>query len=68
MRRSRSNEVVRRWGKALESLWIGHTEQVMKKHYAVATDDDFLKAAGQISHAESHAQQREIAANVAIFH
>ena len=46
MRRSRSNEVVRRWGKALESLWIGHSEQVMEDNYLDSMDEDFLKATG----------------------
>ena len=61
MRMSRSNEVADRWGAKLESLWIGHSEQVMRKHYAAATDEDFTEAAGacldgQISHAKSHAK------------
>ena len=41
MRRSRSNEVVRRWGETKESLWIGHTADVMERHYRQHLDDDF---------------------------
>ena len=55
MRRSRSNEVADRWRPKLESLWIGHTEQIMRRHYAGATDEDFLNAAELIAHAKSHA-------------
>ena len=62
MRRSRSNEVRRKWGDLKERLWIGHSERVMEKHYAVLSDDEFLEAAGtamegKISHAELHAIQ-----------
>ena len=32
MRRSRSNEVADRFGVKKESLWIGHSEDVMEKH------------------------------------
>ena len=46
MRRSRSNEVVRRWGKARESPWIGHSEQVMEDNYLDSMDEDFLDASG----------------------
>jgi integrase len=60
MRMTRSNEVESRWGSRLESLWIGHSEQVQKKFYAMATAEDFAKATGadmdgQIPHAKSHA-------------
>ena len=41
MRRSRSNEVVRRWGETKESLWIGHTVDVMERHYRQHLDEDF---------------------------
>jgi len=41
MRRSRSNEVARRWGETKESLWIGHTVDVMEKHYRQHLDEDF---------------------------
>ena len=41
MRRSRANEVVRRWGETKESLWIGHTADVMEKHYRQHLDEDF---------------------------
>jgi len=41
MRRSRANEVVRRWGEAMEKLWIGHTADVMEKHYLCPLDTDF---------------------------
>jgi len=60
MRRSRSNEVLERWGEVKESLWIGHSTQVMKKHYAKLSDDVFAEAAGaelgcENSHAKLHA-------------
>jgi len=60
MRMSRSNEVRRRWGPVLESLWIGHSEKVMKDHYALVSDEEFAEAAGaslesQNPHATSHA-------------
>ena len=32
MRRSRANEVLRKWGEAMERMWIGHTQNVMKEH------------------------------------
>ncbi|MCL2004700.1 MAG: hypothetical protein FWG73_00920 [Planctomycetaceae bacterium] len=41
MRRSRANEVVRRWGETKESLWIGHTADVMERHYRQHLDADF---------------------------
>jgi integrase len=41
MRRSRANEVVRRWGEAKESQWIGHSWDVMEKHYLLQLDEDF---------------------------
>ena len=61
MRMSRSNEVRRRWGQVLESLWIGHSERVMKDHYALVSDEEFAEAAGanlesQVPHAHAHAQ------------
>jgi hypothetical protein len=46
MRMSRSNEVLSTWGEAKESLWIGHSVQVMKNHYLCVSDDDYAKAAG----------------------
>ena len=68
MRRSRSNGVLREYGAVLEREWIGHSTKVMQEHYFQVTDEDFLKASGKFSHAESHAQGREIATNVAISH
>ena len=60
MRMSRSNEVLRRWGEIKESLWIGHSDKVMKKFYAWLDDDDFSEAAGEldtsISHVANHAK------------
>ena len=44
MRRSRSNEVLRKHGSQLESLWIGHSEKVMEEHYFDVADEDFEKA------------------------
>jgi len=60
MRRSRSNEVRRRWGDLKERLWIGHSAKVMQDHYFRLTDEDYSSAAGtvsesQIPHAELHA-------------
>ena len=46
MRRSRSNEVFRRWGEAQERLWIGHSTDVMEKHYLQSLDEDFMMVAG----------------------
>jgi integrase len=45
MRMSRSNEVLRQFGSQKESLWIGHTADVMSKHYFQLSDDDFTEAA-----------------------
>jgi len=67
MRMSRSNEVRRRWGPVLESLWIGHSERVMKDHYALVSDEEFAEAAGatkadlesQPPHAHDHAKPTE---------
>ena len=44
MRMSRSNEVERRFGSKKESLWIGHSERVMVKHYLELTDEDYAEA------------------------
>ncbi|MCL2005334.1 MAG: hypothetical protein FWG73_04130 [Planctomycetaceae bacterium] len=41
MRRSRSNEILRRWGETKELLWIGHTADVMERHYRQHLDEDF---------------------------
>ena len=45
MRMSRSNGVERKFGSKKESLWIGHSEKVMVKHYLVLEDEDFAEAA-----------------------
>ena len=59
MRMSRSNEVERQFGPKKETLWIGHSEKVMIKHYLVLEDEDYAEAAGKLGnknhHAESHA-------------
>ena len=60
LRMSRSNEVADRWGEVIESLWIGHSIKVMRKHYKIVSDEMFASAAGvnldnQVSHAQSHA-------------
>ena len=68
MRRSRSNEVMRKYGSQMESLWIGHSEKVMEDHYFELEDEDFLKASGQISHAESHAERSKNRTFVTNFH
>ena len=58
MRMSRSNEVLARWGQAKESVWIGHSVEVMKDHYLCLSDSDYAEAGlgSQISHAEAHAK------------
>ena len=60
MRMSRSNEVLARWGQTKESLWIGHSAEVMEKHYLRLSDSDFAEAAdanveSPIAHAKVHA-------------
>ena len=59
MRMSRSNEVERQFGSKKETLWIGHSEKVMIKHYLVLEDKDYAEAAGKLGkqnpHAKSHA-------------
>ena len=61
MRMSRSNEVRAKWGELKESLWIGHSEKVMKDHYALLSEEEYAEAAeggldGEIPHAQSHAK------------
>ena len=46
MRRSRSNEIMRKHGSQIESKWIGHSEKVMEDHYFDLEDEDYLKALG----------------------
>jgi len=41
---SRSNEVERQLGSKRESLWIGHSERVMEKHYLQLTEEDYAEA------------------------
>ena len=45
MRRSRANEVVRRYGETKERLWIGHSWDVMEKHYLCPMEEDFAAGA-----------------------
>ena len=45
MRMSRSNEVDRMFGSKKESLWIGHSERVMIKHYLKLKDEEYASAA-----------------------
>ena len=45
MRMSRSNEILARWGQAKESLWIGHSAEVMRDHYLCLSETDFAEAA-----------------------
>ena len=64
MRMSRSNEVLTRWGQAKESVWIGHSVEVMKDHYLCLSDTDFAEAAeadleSPIPHAHDHAKPTE---------
>jgi len=61
MRMSRSNEVRTKWGELKESLWIGHSEKVMKDHYALLSEEEYAEAAEgglepQNSHAPDHAK------------
>ena len=44
MRRTRSNEIRKRWGAALESEWIGHSEQTAQEHYLVIEDSEYEEA------------------------
>jgi integrase len=60
MRMTRSNEVDRKFGPKKESLWIGHSEKVMKKHYLLLDEKDYAEAAevdlgSQYPQAQSHA-------------
>ena len=55
------DEVERKFGPKKESLWIGHSDKVMVKHYFVLEDEDYAEAAGaslgnEILHAEPHAK------------
>jgi hypothetical protein len=59
MRMTRSNEVERRFGSKKESLWIGHSERVMIKHYLVLEDEDYLEAAGE-STARPNAEETRV--------
>jgi len=61
MRMSRSNEILARWGQAKESLWIGHSAEVMRDHYLCLSETDFAEAAETDleppnSHAPDHAK------------
>ena len=60
MRMTQSNEVERKFGSKKESIWIGHSEKVMVKHYLMLEDDDYLEAAGRLEsqnpHANDHAK------------
>jgi integrase len=62
MRKTRSNEVFRRWGEIKERLWIGHSTTVMKKHYHWLEDDDFLEAAGKLDNQNPHAVSHAVLA------
>jgi len=48
MQMSRSNGGKRKFGSKKESLWIGHSDKVMEKHYFVLEDADFAEAAGKL--------------------
>ena len=57
LRMSRSNEVLRQFGEVKESLWIGHSKAVMKKHYFRLSDTDFSEAAEvELSTQKTHAK------------
>ena len=72
MRRSRSNEVRRRWGQVLESLWIGHSERVAKEHYALVSDEEFAEAAEENldrrTHVKSHVIGCPVVSDTVDFH
>jgi len=63
MRMSRSNEILNQFNAAYESIWIGHSQATMRKHYLSPPDEVFAKAAGvtmvvsdeQKVHAKLHA-------------
>jgi len=63
MRMSRSNEILNQFNEAYESIWIGHSQATMRKHYLSPPDEVFAKAAGvamvvsdkQEVHAKLHA-------------
>ena len=44
LRASRANEIYRKSGEVKESLWIGHTTKVARKHYLHLIDSDFVEA------------------------
>ena len=41
MRRSRANDVVRQFSEAMKRMWIGHSWDVMEKHYLLQLEEDF---------------------------
>jgi len=45
MRASRATEVARQYGSKAESVWIGHSETVARKHYLMVTEEDYTAAA-----------------------
>jgi hypothetical protein len=49
--------IERKFGSKKESLWIGHSERVMVKHYLLLEDKDYAEASleSQVPHAEAHA-------------
>lgn len=44
LRSTRSTEITKQWGAALESKWIGHSQRVADRHYFQVTDEDFNRA------------------------
>jgi len=45
MRASRATEVEREYGAKAESVWIGHSEEIAKKHYLMVTEEVYIAAA-----------------------
>ena len=63
LRMSRGNEVLRQFGETKESLWIGHSSAVMKKHYFRLSDADFSEAAeAAVGEKKSHAKFHAVSA------
>ena len=47
MRAGRATEVARDYGVKAESVWIGHSEEIAKKHYLMVTGEDYAAVASK---------------------
>lgn len=47
-RSSRANEILREYGSAAESAWIGHSEATARNHYIHVLDEEYERAAGKV--------------------